>query len=548
MSCLHGNDCQQDRDETIVSFFFNARSPDKLVKSTEGMYRCLLHQILTQLPRLKRSLSHLQVPKEGEAWSTKQLENAFRIVILGLSANERTICFVDALDECKIEDVRRAIERFEDLAESVTSRNTPFRICFSSRYYPQITMLRHEELKLDLKSEHMIDIWRYIDNKLTVRKGAKQELSTKIYHRCSGIFLWVVLVVKRLREKSDTGSTRSQLLAILDSIPDELEDLFAKVVAEPDAALISVVQWTLFSNRKLSTPELYFAIQASIGGITKSSWNDEAIDLESMKRYLLHASRGLMEYPNATNSTRWFDQSHAILIFIHESVREYFLGGGLGSIDQASLHETNAVGHAKLAEGCMSYLELAFSQASVSTPRSAQMHYATLPLVEYASENVLRHTDVAFAAGVVDVGLLERFPLQHVTRFLDRERQVESEHTSCFLHLLIQQNCSALITALLKRQSRPLDLSNLVQHKQANAVSASTHTCPAKSRVRSGRGSLRSCPLRLAMSHDYKRVAKLLLEYGADVGMGGESWSRHLLLAVSEDHWFRRLGRLSRYD
>jgi hypothetical protein len=170
MSCLHDNGCQQDHDEITVSFFFNARSPDKLVKSTEGMYRCLLHQILTQLPQLRESLSHLHVPKEGEAWSINLLENAFRIVILGLSVNDRTTCFVDALDECKMEDVRRAIERFEDLAESATSGNKPFRICFSSRYYPQITMRRHEELKLDAQPEHMNDISRYIDNKLTVHK------------------------------------------------------------------------------------------------------------------------------------------------------------------------------------------------------------------------------------------------------------------------------------------------------------------------------------------------------------------------------------------
>ena len=165
-------------------------------------------------------------------------------------------CFVDALDECNIEDVRRAIERFEDLAESVTSRNIQFRICFSSRYYPQITMRHHEELKLDAQTEHMEDISRYIDAKLTVREGAKLELSTKMYDRCSGIFLWVVLVVRRLREASDTGRSRSQLLAILDATPKELGELFADVVAEPDESLISIVQWSLFSVRKLMTREL----------------------------------------------------------------------------------------------------------------------------------------------------------------------------------------------------------------------------------------------------------------------------------------------------
>jgi len=61
---------ERDCSETIVSFFFDARGWP-LEKSTEGMYRCLLHQILEGLPHLYSSKT--LVTQRG--WSIGALEN-----------------------------------------------------------------------------------------------------------------------------------------------------------------------------------------------------------------------------------------------------------------------------------------------------------------------------------------------------------------------------------------------------------------------------------------------------------------------------------------
>jgi hypothetical protein len=458
MSCLCDRDCQRDCEEITVSFFFNARSPDTLVKSTEGMYRCLLYQIMKNLPRLEERLSRLHLPR-SEGWPIELLENALRSVILGLSAEERITCFVDALDECKIEDVRKAIDRFEDLAETITTKNIHFRICFSSRYYPQITMRHHEELKLDVQQEHMQDISRYIDQKLTIPGGSKLELSSRIYHRCSGIFLWVVLVVKQLREKNDNGSTRSQLLATLDAIPEEIEELFAKIVAEPDDALASIVRWRLFSLRPLTNKELFFAVQASVGCTTTGRWDRDEIDEDGMIRYLLHASRGLMH--SIPRERKWFHigrprrRANAIS-FIHESVREYFCKGGSTSTDRTSLHETKASGHAKLAEGCLSYLELVVDQPDFSTLcRSGN----ELLFMGYATGCILHHTEVAFASGVTGLGVLETFPFQQMMMFINMtpawpgdDPDLEFENPSSLFQMLLYQQCPELARAILTQR------------------------------------------------------------------------------------------------
>lgn len=73
------------------------------------------------------------------------LENALRNTVLALSETEGVTIYIDALDECKVDDVRQAIELFEGIMESATNAAIPLLICISSRYYPQITMRYHGE-------------------------------------------------------------------------------------------------------------------------------------------------------------------------------------------------------------------------------------------------------------------------------------------------------------------------------------------------------------------------------------------------------------------
>jgi ankyrin repeat protein len=341
-------------------------------------------------------------------------------------------------------------------------------------------------------------------------------------------------VVKRLREASDTGSTRSHLLEILDSIPKELEDLFAKVVTEPDAPLVSLVQWILFSKRRLSIPELYFAIRCSIGGTITCSWNVDEIDEESMTRYLLHVSRGLVECQNVRTQRParklWSDPSGvqdtwATLLFIHESVREYFLSGGLASMARHSLHETAAVGHAMMAEGCVSYLELAVNQPAFWTLSrlmkgsgpERQRAESRLPFVDYASANFLHHAEVAFASDLVDLTLLERAPLQSIIVYLGINNQwykyarLEPEHPSSLLDLMLRQGCSHLARALLAQTS------DYTRAQRDETEASCKHTRLAKPDL--GKFSL----LHSVISRGRKDLVASLLEYGADVDMPSRS-------------------------
>lgn len=144
---------QSRQNEINVSFFFNGQGFD-IEKSAEGMYRSLLHQTLAALPRLQRILAEKVVIDGHHTWTTDVLQDLFRTIVLSISPDEQLTCYIDALDECRTEEVRDVMTALGDLGQLARSKGIPFRFCLSSRYYPHITVANHESIGLDKQTEH----------------------------------------------------------------------------------------------------------------------------------------------------------------------------------------------------------------------------------------------------------------------------------------------------------------------------------------------------------------------------------------------------------
>lgn len=411
----HGG--ESNRDDVVASFFFNARSSTVLPKSAKGMYRSLLCQILKQLPQLEPCVADQFEGPKREHWPVEMLENAFRDVIKDLGQSLRATCYIDALDECYDREVRRAVACFEDIAKTAESAGTLFWICLSSRYYPRIKMQRHSELLLDRQQEHL-DISHYVQDKLSIEEPSKQALGSEIQQRCSGVFLWVVLVVEMINEEHDKGSNLSQLRASLRAVPHELSDLFARSLRRADDMLIVALQWVLFSRTRLSLIELYFAILTGVGDLRSALWKQHHGDIERMKRYIVHRSRGLIEIVETPfEAVGWVQ-------FIHKSVRGVILILGLEGIDQSSVQQMEAKSHAKLFECCQPYMNLGIleycglsedsSFGDVLSYRSQSVRDLDelFPLVNYAVTHALDHLEMAFKGSAIALDALERFPLK----------------------------------------------------------------------------------------------------------------------------------------
>lgn len=133
---------KRTQEKVVLSFFFNARGND-MEKSTAGLYRSLLFSLLTLQPSLEGVLNHCgragyhNIIESG--WQLQMLNEVFQEAVLLLQGQgKRLYCYIDALDECPQDDVQHMIFDFEDLVGRTNSQN--FRVCFSSRHYPQVAI------------------------------------------------------------------------------------------------------------------------------------------------------------------------------------------------------------------------------------------------------------------------------------------------------------------------------------------------------------------------------------------------------------------------
>ena len=453
-----------------ISYFFNARAPEPLEKSSLGLYRSLVFQLFELCQPIREAFlikfSSKQRSITVEEWTTQELQD-FLIEVLTIIGHPLCV-FVDALDEGKEEDVRGLISFLEELAMHAEEAGTKLRIGLSSRHYPHISVRRGLSLVVEDQLEHDQDIEHYIRKKLVSANSPRIDaLRSELCSKAAGIFLWVVLVVPILNLVHDQGKGVDAMLERLKHIPQGLEGLFIEIIREtPEEEQLSVIllQWVLFSIRPLTPPELYL-------GVTRSSgFQDQQSQIlpehDSIAKYLLTCSRGLVEETKS---------KPPVIQFIHETVREFLLGPkGLSQGDPELRDNLIGASHNILAVICNDYIsnighEKHFQEtlrlAALDLKSSSKLgdwrqdYKKTYPLAEYATNNLFIHAEQAESFGIRQVYLMS--PPQHPTlthmnvafrqsrNLLARYqiRHYNSEVT--LLYFLAEQGLSTLIGAHL---------------------------------------------------------------------------------------------------
>ena len=456
MKFIHAHARKKMKDRIIISFFFNARG-EELEKSTSGMYRSLLLQLLERVPELQcvfDSLGSTTVSSNGpHQWSVETLKELFQQAILQLGQQSLT-CFIDALDECEERQIRDMASFFEQLGELAISAGIIFHVCFSSRHYPHITISKGLDLVLEGQEGHDQDITNYLDSELKIGHGRlAEEIRGELQSKASGVFMWVVLVVEILNKENDGGRVH-MLRRRLQDIPNDLHELFRQILmrdCDNRDELLLCIQWVLFAQQPLKPEELYFAILSGVAPEVLRSGNADEITMDVMKKFILNSSKGLAEVTKSQTPT---------IQFIHESVRDFLIKeNGLGELFPALGGNFQGQSHERLKQCCLTYMGIDVSahlDLDVPLPKPLSQHAKDLrqltatkfPFLKYAVNLVLYHADAAQSRGVAQNDFLEKFPLVNwikLYNLLEKKEVRRYTPKASLLYLLAEHNMVNLI-------------------------------------------------------------------------------------------------------
>lgn len=430
------NTATASRKIVVSSFFFNARG-EELERSTLGLYRSLLWQLLEKVEDLQAVLDSLESNAqrfiERSGWQIEILKQTLANAIEHFRGDRELRLFIDALDECSDDDVADMISYFEDLGERAAEHKVSLRICFSSRYYPTIIIKKGIEMKLDEEEDHSRDIVRYIKSQLKLGRSKKaEELTYQILEKSAGIFLWVALVIPMLNKACSSGKV-DRFQKCLKDIPSGLHELFEMIVTRDEEDLDEFrlcIQWILFATRPLKIEEYFFALREADNETIMSSWQSGEISQDDLCQFVLSSSKGFAE----VTKTRSNKKSPTIQ-FIHESVRDFFLSRNSDGIRRlwpriddttfaSSSHNTLKARCCeeivRRGQDCIPSLVPLNEALPKVYSRDAdplrQLVSNKLPFLEYATSNLLAHANAA-AVDLPQDYFLENYPLDAWVNF-----------------------------------------------------------------------------------------------------------------------------------
>jgi hypothetical protein len=328
----------------ITAFFFFWNSGSSMQMSHEGLIRALLYQILNQAPELVSVVlphrvevgalfgEHM-IDSEVYAppWAWEELLQAFRLLIKKCTERYRMAFFIDGMAEFQGNPTV--------LVDFITSLIAPgTKVCASSRPWVVFEDAFGHRPHLRLENLTHADIKHYVTSKMTASPGFRvlQELDAEISkslvenvcRKSSGVFLWVTLVTHSLLDGLSEGERLFELQQRLDSLPDDLEKLFERILGrlegkhfERAAQFFQMVRASLLPLSLLDMSfadedDSDFAMKAPLGPLTTSHVSSRA---ELMRRRINACCKGLLEAKPDSKA----QLADAKVGYLHRTVKDY---------------------------------------------------------------------------------------------------------------------------------------------------------------------------------------------------------------------------------
>ncbi|KAI9712065.1 MAG: hypothetical protein M1820_001774 [Bogoriella megaspora] len=375
---------------TAAHFFWSTGNENQ--KSQKGLLRSLLFEILRQAPELIPAVcswqweavkpsSHEDPYTEGHLWDSLQpLAAAFR-KLRDLSNPKLKFCiFVDGMDENQGDH-----QDIIDILSALT-QNPAFKVCASSRplniFENTFGKVSGRKLYMHLVTED--DIRLYAKAKLEACAASASVddpsqatlLVDQIVAKSQGVFLWVFLVVRSLREGIINGDDFEMLDTRLQTFPPDLEPFFKQIIQSVDPIYSHSMAKSFLCALEATEPLellLYYHIQQKPqNAITMriescdATWSRR--ECHRMRRQINAISRGLLEVSDSLHLTGLEERTPEVN-FLHRTVRDFLWTNEMQSILKDSVEPSFKASPA-LCRACLALMK--------SAPESVHDDYSVL--------------------------------------------------------------------------------------------------------------------------------------------------------------------------
>lgn len=344
----------------VEHYFWSAGTV--IQRSQEGLYRSILLQILSRVPEMVHLLPGVEEksPEELERgrWNLDRLHAALNALATNDKISTIFGVFIDGIDEYDGDhaDICQALLRL--------SKSRMIKLCISSRPWnvfqdhfgtDKTAMLAVHDLTLkDIQAYITAPLKEHYRWKaLTARSHEAEVLFTEVSEKAHGVFLWVFLVTKLLREGMTNDDSIADLRRRLEMFPSDLEPFFKHILdsVEPfyHDKMAGMLAMALAATRPLKA-ELYafgenefddaeYAIKQPV---KVADFNEKEARIQTFTRSLNGRCKGLLEIG-----------PDEVVNFLHRTMRDFLrtkqMDGFLRSKNQTRLEPHTSIFKAYLS-------------------------------------------------------------------------------------------------------------------------------------------------------------------------------------------------------
>lgn len=262
-----------DSHKVVVASHYFWSTGTAIQRSQQGLWRSLLYDALRQEPQLISQVCTERCgTNEGnlrrQPWSLGELFECIKALADQKGSKTKFCVFVDGLDEFE-GDPLDLIKPLQAL-----SRSDLFKLCVSSRPWNAFEdgFGQRPDLKIYVHDLTIGDIRAFASERLMSHPRwdafASNEDSTSIVEeiaqRSDGVFLWVFLVTRELREGLTNFDTLTDLKRRLNRMPSELGPFFKHILDSVDsfyhARMAEILRISLAANEVSSAFGAHFSL------------------------------------------------------------------------------------------------------------------------------------------------------------------------------------------------------------------------------------------------------------------------------------------------